>query len=383
MPDTIEMLSVKSISMHNDVTKKETRIKRKVIFFGCPLDCDERDESIQEKHACMGSSQGDDDPYSFVMEFIRKEVDPGLWSEIGSMDVPEWLRPMPSQAQKEYVIVDNFVGFIDENECLTCAKALGDIVKTDIYPNIPCMIAVDHSMSGGIFRSLAEQYDSKEISLVVLDSHTDALPTSILSGAIRYDIETNPNTVHDPNDPFLTNRPESFNASSFLYHLLEEGVVAPENLYIIGVSDYPPKRSFRIKDPRIKRYAGLYSGLKNKGVKLLTKKDLLNNSSKLSAVLSKIETSHVYISIDMDIGARNALGGVRFQNWQGFNEKQIYRIVASLQKIISGGTQLAGMDLAEFNPRRAKSGAFQDDDRTYRIAANLIKILCFGIAQSE
>ncbi len=331
----------------------------------------------------MGSSQGDDDPYSFVMALIRKEVDPGLWSEIGSMDVPEWLRPMPSKAQKEYVFVDNFVGFIDKNECLTCAKALGDIVKTDIYPNTPCMIAVDHSMSGGIFRSLAEQYGPKEISLVVLDSHTDALPASILSGAIKYDIETNPNTVHDPNDPFLTNRQESFNASSFLYHLLEEGVVVPKNLYIIGISDYPPKRSFRIKDPRIKRYAGLYSGLKNKGVKLLTKKDLLSNPSRLSAVLSRIETSHVYISIDMDIGARNALGGVRFQNWQGLNEKQIYRIVASLQKIISGDTQLAGMDLTEFNPRRAKSGAFPDDDRTYRIAANLIKALCFGIPQTE
>ncbi len=350
---------------------------KKIVFFGCPLDSDERDESIQEKHAFMGSGQEDNDPYQFIMEFIRKEVDNRLWEEIGSLDVPEWLRPVPPLSEKEHIITDNFVAFIDDNGCRTFSKMIGEHIITEIFPDIPCMLTVDHALTGGVFQKLAELYGHEGISLVVLDSHTDAIPASLLSGAIRYDIETNPNSFHNPNDPFLKNRSESYNASSFLYFLLEEGVIEPKNLFIIGISDYPPKRSFRIKDQRIKRYVGIYSGLKNKGVKILTKKDLLTNPSKIRAILNRIETPYVYISIDMDIGARNALDGVRFRNWQGLNEKQIYIIIEYLRQALSQGLQLAGMDLTEINPRRANSSAASDQDRTYRIASNLIKKICF------
>jgi hypothetical protein len=39
------------------------------------------------------------------------------------------------------------------------------------------------------------------------------------------------------------------------------------------------------------------------------------------------------------------------------------------------------MDLAEFNPRR--TGPFAHTDRTYRIAANLIRRLCFGLEEMK
>jgi len=35
------------------------------------------------------------------------------------------------------------------------------------------------------------------------------------------------------------------------------------------------------------------------------------------------------------------------------------------------------MDVSEFNPRRAGSGQYSIDDHTYRIASNLIKMICF------
>jgi arginase family enzyme len=216
-----------------------------------------------------------------------------------------------------------------------------------------------------------------------LDSHTDALPAALLSGAIQYDMETNPQSVYDLSDPFLKNRPESFNASSFVWHLLEAGRVAPSNLCIVGISDYPPKRSFRIKDERIKRYVGLYSGLKRRGATLITKSDLLSSPSKVRATLGSIKTPHLYISIDMDIGAGNALDGVRFRDWQGLNEQQIYGIAGLLQEILLRGTNLIGIDLTEFDPRRAGPSPFSPDDRTYRIAANLIRKLCFGLPEIE
>ncbi|MDQ1334701.1 MAG: hypothetical protein QG552_1651 [Thermodesulfobacteriota bacterium] len=353
--------------------------EKKVVFFGCPLDSDERDESVQEKLSCMGAGQTGDDPYPCVMAFIRKEVDPLLWEEIGSLEVPEWLRPVPPATEKGHLTAENFVAFIDNDGCRSFAEMLAEHVVGEIYPHIPCMLAVDHSLTGGVFEKLMTHYRPEDTSLVILDSHTDALPAAIVSGAIQYDMETNPHSVYDPFDPFLKNRPESYNASSFVRRLLEAGLVAPSNLYIIGISDYPPKRSFRIKDERIQRYAGLYSGLKKCGVTLITKTDLLSSPSKIRSILGRIQTPHLYVSIDMDVGAGNALDGVRFRNWQGLNEKQIYGIAGLMREILSRGTDLIGMDLTEFNPRRAGPSPFFPDDRTYRIAANLIRKLCFGL----
>ena len=361
-----------------EITQKDR--ERKAVFFGCPLDSDEKYESIQEKLSIYGPREENDDPYSIIMEFIRQEVDPELWEEKGSIDVPGWLRPIP--LNRENIIVDNFVAFIDDDGCRTYAEMVGELVD-DIFPDVPCMLAIDHSLTGGAFQKLVELYSPKDISLIVLDSHLDALPISILSGAIQYDIETNPNSVYDKTDPSIRDRPESYNASSFLYHLLEEGVVKPENLYVLGISDYPPKRSFRIKDQRIKRYVGLYSGLRKKGVKIVTKKDLLVNPSMIKTAFRQIETPYVYISIDMDIGARNAMEGVRFRDWQGLNERQIYGIVDNLSDFLSDQIKIAGIDLTEINPRRAGLSYPSGNDRTYRIAANLIRKLVFGHSVSN
>lgn len=346
--------------------------KGKIVFFGCPLDVDERDESIQEKRA--GAQQGlqDPDPYAGVMRFIAQEVAPDRFDTIGSLDIPGWLHPMPGPDERAYINVDNFVSFIDQNQCRTFAGMIGEHVVDEILPEIPCMIAVDHSLTGGVFERIAARYGPDAVSLVVLDSHTDALPMSVLSGAIGYDMDTNPESVHDPDDPFLQDRADSFNASSFLYHLLEEGVIRPHNLYLLGVSDYPSKRSFRIKDPRIRRYVGLYAGLKKKGVTILTKRDLKSGASKVRSVLAGIKTPYIYVSVDMDIGAGNALEGIRFRNWKGINEKQLYAVAGHLQDVLTRGGRLVGMDLTEFNPRRIDAA-----DRTYRIGANLIKKLCF------
>ena len=345
------------------------------------MDSDERDESVQEKLATMSGGPKEDDPYASVMTFIRNEVDQGLWEEIGSLEVPGWLRPVPPPGEKENINVDSFVSFIDNDGCRTFAEMIGEHVVEKIYPQVPCMVAVDHSLTGGVFKKLITLASPEEVSLVVLDSHTDALPAPISSDAIAYDMETNPHSSYEANDPYLVNRPDSYNASSFLHYLLSEGVVQPENLYIIGIGDYPPKHSFRVKDPRIKRYSGHYRGLKQKGVTLITKKELMNSPSKVRNILKGIDTRHMYVSVDMDVGAGNALNGVRFTNRRGLNEKQINRISELLHERLSGGVNLIGMDLNEFNPRAIDPSSVSSHDRTYRIAANLIRKLCFGLKE--
>ena len=352
---------------------------RKVVFFGCPLDCDERHDSVEEKRAAAEAFVRDEDPYEGVMRFLREEVEGTLWEEAGSMEVPEWLRPIPDLRELGRVAVQHFVAFIDRDGCREFAHRVGDLIEDRIFPRIPCMIAVDHSLTGGAYGRVAKLYGKDAVSLVVLDSHTDALPVSILSEAIMYDMETNPSSPHDPNDPFLRNRSESFNACSFIYSLLEEEWVVPKNLYIIGISDYPPKQAFRVKDTRIKRYVGLYAGLKRRGATILTKKDLLTSPSRVKAVLGKVDTPYLYISVDMDIGARNAVEGVRFRDRQGLNEKQLYGIADRLRELISEGRRLAGMDVMEMNPRISDPDSPGGEDPTFRIAANLIKKICFGM----
>ena len=351
---------------------------KKVIFFGCPLDADERDESIQEKHLLKGQKESIDDPYEVIMQLIRTEIDPNLWEEKGSIDVPGWLRPMPYADQLDYVNVESLVRFIDNDGCRKYSKTVGDFIASQIFPHVPCMVGVDHSLTGGAFQRLTEFYKPADISLIVLDSHLDAIPVSILSGAVHYDIENNPNSVHDKNDPYICNRSESYNASSFLYYLVGEGVVAFNDLYVIGISDYPTKRAFRIKDERIRRYVGVYRELEERGVNILTNKEILSRPSKVGSVFGKIKTPYVYISIDMDVGARNAVDGVRFRDRQGLSIKQIFRIIDYLHDLLSCGIELVGMDIMEINPRRANAGIGSGNEDTYRMASNLVKRFCFS-----
>jgi arginase family enzyme len=346
--------------------------QKKIVFFGCPLDGDERHESIQEKLSLMGTPGVVDDPYEGIMKIIRQEVNPEIWSEKGSFDVPSWLRPIPSLTDEENITTEAFVDFMDHGGFETYARRVGDFIATHIFPDIPYMLAVDHSLTGGAFKKLVELYESESISLIVLDSHTDAIPMSVMAGMIQYDIDTNPDTVHDRHDPFLYDRQNSYNASSFLYYLLAEEVLKPQNLYLIGNSDYPPKHAFRIKDPRIENYVNIFSELKRRGVTILTKNDFLTSPSKVKNSLSHIKSPYVYISIDLDIGARNGVEGVRFLERQGLNERQIYRIVDFLRDLLSKGVRLAGMDLTEINPRKAGGHHPTGEDQTYRIAANII-----------
>jgi len=315
------------------------------------------------------------------MEIIRQEVNPEFWSEKGSLDLPGWLRPIPSLADKERITTETFVNFMDHGGFETYAQQVGDFIGTHIFPDIPCMLAVDHSLTGGAFRKLAELYKPEDVSLIVLDSHTDAIPMSVMAGMIQYDIDTNPDTVHDRYDPFLYDRRDSYNASCFLYHLLAEGVLEPQNLYLIGISDYPPKHAFRIKDRRVEDYVNIFSELKGKGVTILTKNDLLISPSKIKNVLNHIKSPYVYISVDLDIGARNGVEGVRFLERQGLNERQIYRLVDFLRSLLSKGIHLAGMDLTEMNPRKAGRRDSTGEDQTYRIAANVIRRLGWGMGE--
>jgi arginase family enzyme len=286
---------------------------------------------------------------------------------------------MPPPADRPAVSAERIVDFIDKGGCRDFSGQVRDFVSTEVLPDFPCLVAVDHSLTGGAFEAISQHYGPGEVSLVVIDSHTDAVPMSKLAEAIFYDVETNPNTVYDRADPLLYNRSESYSASSFLHHLVAGGIVDARDLYILGVSDYPGKKALRIKDPRIAGYVAAYTDLKKAGATIVTKQDCQLKPSKVKSLLRKIRTPYVYLSVDMDIGSRNALHGVRFRNWQGLSESQLLRLVSTVWN--AGGTELTlvGMDLTEIDPRRAGQPLETGQDATYRIAAGLVRQFAFGL----
>ena len=122
-------------------------LNKKVVFFGCPLDGDERHESIQEKLSLMGIHGSIDDPYDGIMEIIRREVDPELWAEKGSMNIPSWLRPIPPLADKESMTTEAFVDFVDHGGFETYAQQVGDFIESHISKYLYALLVSDFHRS--------------------------------------------------------------------------------------------------------------------------------------------------------------------------------------------------------------------------------------------
>lgn len=337
-----------------------------VHIISCILDPDERYDSIREKLYLLKNGKNQCDP---LVRCIEKIKDGKVWdliTSIDSVDIPEWLSPCP-ESSLNGISVEHFVSFIDGDGCRYYAELLRQKTR-EILPEIPMVIAVDHSIAAGAMWAVGEYYDAQDVTFIVLDSHTDAIPVSALLGGISYDMKNNPESPFDPEDPFLKDRKESYNASSFLLYGIEEGWIKAENLILIGPSDIPPKRAHSIKDDGVKRYVSAFKKLNKLGVKLLEKKELVAGLSKLKGVLKDISTPYVYVSVDMDIGAKSAVEGVRFKDRIGLNRPTIVRIAQEIQSLLERGKTLVGMDVAEFNGRA-------QDERVYELFKDLVSIL--------
>lgn len=360
----------------------ESNSDKKVMLFGCPADCDEKFDAIREKQNFLKTGTGFNDPLHGVLAGLEdgpamEGIPAGAWENLGSLPVPEWLGPAPGADARSQLTTENMISFIDSDGCRSLADGVAEFVSRRVLPHLPVMIGIDHSLTGGLYSALTRHYGKGNVSLIVIDSHTDAVPMGALAGAVQYDAQTNPSSLHDEDDPFLYNRPDSYNASSFLDCLIRDGVVDPKQLYLIGVSDFPDKKSLRIKDDRMKQYTNAYLGLRRKGARIITKKECKLSPKKVKGLLNSISTPYAHLSIDMDIGANNALNGVRFRNWTGLNEAAIYKIADMVTQVFARSTQLVGMDICEIDPRRAGELLPSGRDRTYDIAAELIRKIIF------
>lgn len=348
------------------------QLPRKLGFFGCSLDPDEREAVIKSKAAKAKLGYAGltfKDPYDAIAHYLQSVKLNAPFDFLGKLNIDPWLTPAPESKYLKLLTVENVVAFIDSNGCLECATVAYRFVKKRVLAHKPVLIGVDHSLTGGPARAIAETYGKSNLCVAILDSHFDAIIPTVRCGLIQYDVETNPESPFDPFDPFIRGRLDSYNADSFIYYLINERWVLPENVVVIGVSDYPPKAAFETDDERVKRYVNLYTGLEKIGVKIIRKRELEEDPSIVKKTLTETKAHNLYVSIDVDVGANSALRGARFLDYTGLSEKLIHEVVDHLTDVIRRGVNLAGFDVVETDVHKASL------DRTYQIELEIIKRL--------
>lgn len=344
---------------------------KRIALFGCSLDPDEREQSILRKVKYILSSRpskGNNlDPYDAISYLITQFTkNTSIFYSKGKVEVETWLRPFPSFSDLPLLSVPNFVAFIDSNGCLEYANRVAKFVKANILPDIPFLIGVDHSMSGGVLKALSEIYGRDNILAIFVDSHFDGISLPIKLGLIHYDIETNPDTIYSKNDLYLYDRADSYNTESFIKFLINERIILPENTICIGISNYPTAEAFKVKDARVKNYIREFTVMQEKGVCIIRKEDLRNDPAVLKKLFKNRDIKYVYVSVDMDIGANAVTQGVRFSNgYIGMNVDQIRKITNEIRNFALERGSLIGIDLMEINMYTA-------DESTYALALTII-----------
>ncbi|RLI28389.1 MAG: hypothetical protein DRO46_04100 [Candidatus Hecatellales archaeon] len=343
-------------------------------FIDAPLDADEREAKISEKRvqALAGYRELPYlNPYDGVMAELKGFPLP-QYGEIRDFEVEPWLLPAPNPAYLNLVTVENFVVFIDADGCREYAEKLERLVRESVLPSLPVLVGVDHSLTGGAVKALSREYGGENLLLVGLDSHFDGITPTVRCGLIQYEGENNPNTVFSPFDPFIRARPDSYNADSFLYYLVKEKVIPAGNIVVLGASDQPPSHLEKVEDSRVKRFINHYYGMVDEGITLVSRDEIKQNFRRVREALEAVDASHLYLSVDIDVGANAALKGARFLDRKGLSRSELGNLISEIVRLLGRGKKLAGVDVLETDVYRAGRTLEGWRDETYRIEAEIL-----------
>ena len=277
----------------------------------------------------------------------------------GKLDLPGWLTPRPGPEWAEFLAPRHFRVFLDENRCRAVADDCCNWITRKILPQVPGLIAVDHSLAGGAMRAVAERYGPESVSFLVLDAHFDGLPTHLRQPSAQ--------------DPYPA--PDTFHCGSFLHYLLEEGTVLPQNLVLVGVSDYPGRASSR-QDA----LARAYLSWADRGVTFITKSQVRSPAplARLKQRLDAARTPWVYVSLDADVGACAGIPAVRFLDRVGLEAEEILAIAQEIgSRVRARQFRLAGFDVSEVDVHLL---GLEEDDPTISVCLEFIERLCGGMA---
>ncbi|MCQ5340111.1 MAG: arginase family protein [Candidatus Methanomethylicia archaeon] len=335
-------------------------------LFEVLIDPDEGSDSINKKINSIILGKKPKNPIEIILKL--KEIQGIDIKYHGELPVESWLSIYPDEEDLIMLTPINFEVFLDSDGCREYRNKVRDFVKN---MEKPLMIGIDHSMSGGVIDELSNRFN--DLTLMVFDSHFDGIPSPIRNNLISYMMENESNYEaygYKAKDYVFSpiGRKNSYNSGSFLYHLFYEGII--EKIIVFGPMDYPSEKLEKIKDSRVREFVDQYKTLEKEGIKIIHRRiiDSLGVEEAIKSILSYL-SNNVYISIDIDIGARKALYGSKFLNVEGLKEVEIYK---ALLLIFEKNVNIIGLDIMEIDPWNA------ENDRTYNICGNIIRLLTDG-----
>jgi arginase family enzyme len=322
------------------------------------------------------------DPYEGFLLFSQ-ELTKSKYVKIGKLPIESWLTPKPNLEDLPLMNQLEFQNFTNVGTIRNYSEKLEDYVKTKIIPDFPLMIGVDHSLTGGVLNTLSHEYGPEELIVLIFDAHFDGLPANISLSIAKY-----MNEHPEEKNPLISEHVDAVNqdtemidvytCASFLFYLIKEKVILPENLIIFGCQDYPDVKFRSLEDPRIVEYIKFYNEMEQKGVKFIPKSETSTMINKLSTVLKAIENSKIYISFDTDVGALKEIIATRFRNAIGIDQMTIINAARIIKNAIdSKNLDLIGLDIMEIetyllNKSFPKSRRV---DQTVRVIDSLLDIL--------
>jgi len=282
------------------------------------------------------------DPYDAVTESMKETLEGRRIAKTGKVPVPTWLWPKPTRADLSHVTARNMAAFFESGGLVEMIHEIRSFVKKDVFPDIPIMLGVDHSATAGVISALTERYSPETLSVVVLDQHFDAIPLSVrLEGAAQ--AGTLPSQT-----PVPVGFSDHFCCGNFWSYLINEGILLPQNLMLIGVSDYP-----KIEDNSKKNsYRDAYLEFEARGCRFFPRRyfDGQYHDALSTFLLDNIHTPYVYVSLDLDVGAFSGTYAARYMERPGISKKNILDVAHLIAEACrQGNFNIAGMDIMEFN----------------------------------
>jgi arginase family enzyme len=278
---------------------------------------------------------------------------------VGKLALPGWLTPRPSVEDEPRVATENYRAFLRDDRIRDWTDACTLFVKKEILPHVPCMIAVDHAMTAGPLRALASCGGPETVTVVVFDSHFDAVSWELRVPDTETAAEAGVSGAH--------------HCGSFLASLLDEGVLLPENLFVVGVSDFPAPGT------TTPAYELAYLSFLDRGVHLYPRDQAATSSfpDELAQDLSANLGTRLYVSLDADAGALACMNAVRFLDSRGLSETCLLDLASRLRNLIdSGRFDLAGLDVAEVDVHMlGLRGPQGEPDRTAEVCVEFVRRL--------
>lgn len=309
------------------------------------------------------------DPYDVLAPYVQRLGPVGL---AGKIAVDGRMTPLPASGEAEDADREALALFLHREGCRSHADAIAAKVAR-LQPTIPVMVGIDHSASGGAIEALSRRIGAPSLGVVVLDSHSDVVPSALRRGLIEYARE-NPQGLSLAAEEVDSGLPApAYDCGSFLNRLIECGALLPRNLVILGCSDVPDARLATIGDARVKAVCDHFRKLAALGATFVPRERLIDDPETVATqALGHLAGKSIYISVDLDVGANAALTGVRFLDREGLEEWTLAAVVEAVLAFVADRATLAGLDLMEFDFYRAGAVTTASRDRTYDIALGIL-----------